>query len=126
MKNKRVIIFLAALIFMVAGILVLSKDLISPYVHFTDQKLKAGNYVQIIGKLDKAKPEQPKTGYSFILTNDDGDTLTVNKNAAKPVNFEHAEKVVVLGRYNSQTAVFEAGEVLTKCPSKYEKKLKEQ
>ena len=122
MKNKRILIFAAALVLMIAGVLFLSKEIISPYVAFDDPKLKNGDYVQIIGKYDKTKPlEQHNGTFSFVIKNDANVALTVNKNGIKPVNFEHAEQVVVIGRYNPASDIFEANDVLTKCPSKYQK-----
>jgi cytochrome c-type biogenesis protein CcmE len=122
MKNKRILIFVAALVLMVISILFLSKDIISPYVAFDDPRLKNGSYVQIIGKYDKTKPLKQHDGlFSFVIKNDTDIALTVNKNGVKPVNFEHAEQIVVLGRYNPASDIFEANNVLTKCPSKYQK-----
>jgi len=122
MKNKRVLIFAAALMLMVAGLLFLSKEIISPYVAFDDPKLKNGDYVQIIGKYDKTKPLKQQDGvFSFVIKNDADITLTVNKNGIKPVNFEHAEQIVVMGHYNPASGIFEANDILTKCPSKYQK-----
>jgi len=122
MKNKRVLIFAAALVLMIAGVLFLSKEIVSPYVAFDDLRLKNGDYVQIIGKYDKTKPLKQHDGiFSFVIKNDANSTLTVNRNGIKPVNFEHAEQVVVLGRYNRLSDVFEADDILTKCPSKYQK-----
>ncbi len=38
MKNKRIIIFISALVLLVTSIIVLSEDLMSPYVSFSDAK----------------------------------------------------------------------------------------
>ena len=123
MKNKRIIIFVAAVVLLVVGVLALSNDLMSPYVSFDKAKESAGDYVQVIGLLDKSTPvEQTEAGFTFVLLNDDGEKLQVHHGEAKPVNFEHADNAVVLGRYNSSAYVFEADKVLVKCPSKYEKK----
>ena len=122
MKNKRIIIFALALIFMALSVLFLSKNIVSPYVDFDDPKLKNGDYVQIIGKYDETKPlKQHDEMFSFVIKNDTNMALTVNKNGIKPVNFEHAEQIVVLGRYNPVSGIFEADNILTKCPSKYQK-----
>jgi len=122
MKNKRILIFAAALILMAAGVLFLSKEIISPYVDFGDSKLKNGDYVQIIGKYDTTKPlKQQDDVFSFVIKNNANIALTVSKSGIKPVNFEHAEQIVVLGRYNSVSDIFEADNILTKCPSKYQR-----
>ena len=122
MKNKHILIFAAALMLMITGVLFLSKEIISPYVAFDDFKLKNGDYVQIIGKYDKAKPLKQHDGmFSFVIKDDTGIALTVNRNGIKPANFEHSEQIVVLGRYNPISDIFEADNILTKCPSKYQK-----
>ena len=122
MKNKRIIIFVTALILLVTSIIVLSEDLMSPYVSFSDAKKKPGSYVQIIGKLDKAHPlEQGEKGFSFSIIDDSDTLLRVSHNETKPLNFEHAEQVVALGRFNSKKDMFEADKLLVKCPSKYKK-----
>ena len=122
MKNKRIIIFLVAVVFLVAGILVLSKDIMSPYVSFAEAKRKAGTYVQIIGTLDKeSKTVQVEGGFSFSMKDDANDSISVISSESKPVNFEHADSIVVLGRYNAADELFNADKLLVKCPSKYQK-----
>jgi len=37
----------------------------------------------------------------------------------KPLNFEHADQIVLLGKYSPERDIFEADRVLVKCPSKY-------
>lgn len=122
MKNKRIIIFLAAVALLVTGVLALSDNLMSPYVSFEEAKKNAEAYVQVIGILDRDTPiEQDEQGFSFILKNDSGDKMTVKHFETKPVNFEHAENAVVLGRFDKASDTFLADKVLVKCPSKYQK-----
>ncbi len=125
MKTKRLVIFGLAAVLMVAGILLLSDDLVSPYVSFDDAVKKAGSCVQVIGKIDKDSPvRQSDDGFSFVMKNDSGSLMTVVSHDVKPVNFEHADSVVVLGRFEKEQNFFEADRVLTKCPSKYTKEKK--
>ena len=56
--------------------------------------------------------------FVFYMKDDDGQQVKVLLNGAKPNNFEIAEAVVVTGRF--QDGSFQASEILTKCPSKYE------
>lgn len=122
MKNKRIIIFITALVLLITSIIVLSDDLMSPYVSFSDAKKKPGTYVQVIGKLDKTVPlEQSEGGFSFSMKDDNDHQLKVTHNEAKPLNFEHAEQVVALGRFDGEKNIFEADKLLIKCPSKYKK-----
>ncbi|GIV54226.1 MAG: cytochrome C biogenesis protein CcmE [Candidatus Kapaibacterium sp.] len=81
----------------------------------------AGKKVQIKGKWvqrDQATYDQSANTFRFILQDEEGTTIPVVYRGAKPNNFELAEAVVVRGRINGAT--FEASDILTKCPSKYE------
>jgi cytochrome c-type biogenesis protein CcmE len=122
MNKKRLIIFLSAVILMVAGIIVLSKDLMSPYVSFADARTRAGSYVQLIGSLDKSTiADNTGRGFSFTMRDDASGRMRVSYNEGRPMNFEHAEQAVVLGRFNPEKNLFEADKLLVKCPSKYKK-----
>ncbi|MBC7236198.1 MAG: cytochrome c maturation protein CcmE [Chloroflexi bacterium] len=55
---------------------------------------------------------------------DDSGTLPVIYIGARPDMFRDGAEVVVEGRYNEQ-GVFEAGNMLLKCPSKYEEAAKD-
>ncbi len=62
-----------------------------------------------------------ESGFSFSIKDDNDHQLRVSHNEAKPLNFEHAEQVVVLGRFDAEKDIFEADKLLIKCPSKYKK-----
>ncbi|HNX23143.1 MAG TPA: cytochrome c maturation protein CcmE [Spirochaetota bacterium] len=122
MKNKKILVFIAALILLVTAILSLSDDLFSPYVTFQYAEKHPGKYVQIIGKRAKdTEVTHSAAGFTFTLIDESGSRLTIFHNGVKPQNFEHTEQVVVLGKYSSDKTIFEADKVLVKCPSKYEK-----
>jgi len=122
MNSKKIILFIAGIGILIASIFLLSDDMMSPYVSLKEAKQRAGTYVQIIGKLDKGtKIGQQEKGYSFVLKEDRGGTMKVFHSGTKPLNFEHAEQIVILGRYVQSTEIFAADKVLVKCPSKYEK-----
>lgn len=73
-----------------------------------------GEWVQ-----DKGTQFDPVAGkFTFFIRDDNSEEMKVVLNGAKPNNFEIAESVVVKGRYRD--GYFEATEILTKCPSKYE------
>jgi cytochrome c-type biogenesis protein CcmE len=44
--------------------------------------------------------------------------MLVEYSGTKPGNFEQADKVVLIGRY--QNGIFSADQLLVKCPSKYQ------
>ena len=71
-----------------------------------------------------AEVKHDGAGYSFELSDENNNILYVVHNGVKPQNFEHTEKVVVLGKFSSDKKTFEADKVLVKCPSKYQKENK--
>lgn len=124
-KNKKIIIFIIALILLVTAILSLSDDLFSPYVSFQYAERHPGKYVQVIGKRPKDSAViHDAAGFTFTLIDEGGSRLTAFHDGVKPQNFEHTEQVVVLGKYSSEKKLFEADKVLVKCPSKYQKENK--
>ncbi|MCX7930684.1 MAG: cytochrome c maturation protein CcmE [Chlorobi bacterium] len=81
----------------------------------------SGRKVQIKGQWVDHDLTLYNTGtdtFQFILVDDSGEKIRVVYHGAKPNNFELAQTVVVRGRINGD--YFEATEILTKCPSKYE------
>lgn len=122
MKNKKILVFIVALVLLVIAILSLSDDLFSPYVTFEYAEKHPGKYVQVIGKRAKdTEVVHNDSGFTFTLADESGNKLTAFHNGVKPQNFEHTEQVVVLGKYSADKKIFEADKVLVKCPSKYQK-----
>jgi cytochrome c-type biogenesis protein CcmE len=78
--------------------------------------------VQLKGTWNKDKEAffDPSTShFTFYLVDDKGKECKVVLEGAAPNNFELATSVVAKGRYVEE-GYFQASEVLTKCPSKYE------
>jgi cytochrome c-type biogenesis protein CcmE len=126
MRNKKIPVFILVLIS--AGIaLYLTKDTLTPYVPF-DKAIETGSSVQIIGKLVKPESITYDDGNMLFVINDDkARTIRISYKGIKPANFEEAEQIVVIGKYSKEKKIFESDKILTKCPSKYEKKdLKEK
>ena len=122
MNRKRIIVFIAAVVLLTASIILLSDDLFSPYVSFSYAESHPGKYVQVIGKREKSSEVKlDEKGFSFTLSDNSGAKLDVYHAGVKPLNFEHTEQVVVLGKYSKDNSTFTADKVLVKCPSKYEK-----
>ena len=125
MKNKKVLIFITALILLVIAIISLSDNLFSPYVTFQYAEKHPGKYVQVLGKKAvDTEVTHSTSGYSFTMTDDEGNILNAFHSGVKPQNFESAEQIVVVGKYSLEKKLFEADKVLTKCPSKYQKEKK--
>lgn len=120
MRYRNIIIFIIALVLLVVAVFSLSEDILSPYVSFKEAMERPGKYVQVIGKLNKTVPIAHREGeYGFALIDNDGTKMSAIHRGTKPQNFEHTEQVVILGRYNADSNLFEADKVLVKCPSKY-------
>jgi cytochrome c-type biogenesis protein CcmE len=62
----------------------------------------------------------------FVLREDGGDEMQVEYDGPRPGNFDNVTKVVAIGKYEPKQRVFMAKELLVKCPSKYEGRVKGQ
>lgn len=122
MNRKKIIVFISAIILLTVSIILMSDDLFSPYVSFGYAETHPGKYVQVIGKRGKNdEVRHDEKGFSFTMTDDEGKNLNVYHAGVKPLNFEHTEQIVVLGKFSKENSLFIADKVLVKCPSKYEK-----
>ncbi|MGO8674081.1 MAG: cytochrome c maturation protein CcmE [Capsulimonadaceae bacterium] len=91
---------------------------LTPYVTF-DEARRANATVQVMGKLDKGSIHYSASkSLDFVLVSDHGDRLPVTFVASRPANFEEAVQVIAIGTYDGK--VFEADNLLVKCPSKYQ------
>ncbi len=82
---------------------------------------KSGRKVQVTGKWVKDKPtdyDSKANTFSFYIADEDNRVEKVVLRGPKPNNFDIATSVVVRGTFDS--GAFQASDVLTKCPSKYE------
>ena len=122
---KKIIPILIIITLAVFAFLSLDDQFFSPYVSIKKAKELSGQYVQIIGSLKKKSLLHLKNQQlSFEIEDEKADLLKIFYQGIKPYNFEHAQQVVLLGKYNKKKELFEAEKILTKCPSKYEKKVK--
>ncbi len=127
MSYKRIAIFLIAVVLLVVAIFSLSDDLMTPYVPVKKAKSNAGKLVQIIGKLDPAKPlRHADKKFFFSIIDDNNSKIDIEYNGVKPQNFERADQIVAIGKYNAERNVFVSDKLLVKCPSKYEEKYEER
>jgi cytochrome c-type biogenesis protein CcmE len=122
MKYRNILVFLTAIGLAIVAFISLSDDLVSPYVPFKEASASHGKYVQVIGKIDKSVSVKHEEGsFTFTLIDKSGNKMNFINNAVKPLNFEHAEQVVALGKFDSAKNIFAADKLLVKCPSKYQK-----
>jgi cytochrome c-type biogenesis protein CcmE len=96
-----------------------SKD-VSTYANF--DQANAGDRVKIVGQLSKDKPmvydaQNNPNEFTFFMKDNDGVEKKVLLLKPKPQDFEMSEQIVVTGQMKDD--VFNANEILMKCPSKY-------
>ena len=92
---------------------------VAPYVPFAEAKA-AQRAVQVAGfpNHEAARFDPGRKVFQFTMSDDQGEVMPVVFTGVKPGNFDEAEKVVVIGKY--QEGVFHANQILVKCPSKYD------
>lgn len=101
------------------------KSTLTPYV--TVSEAKAGRRpVQVAGIAVKGSERyDPQTNnFWFTLREDGGAEMSVEYDGARPSNFDNVTKVVAIGKYEPKKQAFVARELLVKCPTKYEGRVK--
>jgi cytochrome c-type biogenesis protein CcmE len=118
MKPKYIIGIAIIIVFVVFGAFSFKKTL-TPYVSFQEAR-SSGATVQIIGEpvLSEAQYDLNSHQFRFPILDENQDMLTVVYQGTKPANFEQADQVVIIGKYENE--VFLADQLLVKCPSKYQ------
>jgi len=78
--------------------------------------------VQVAGVIVKGtdRYDLQNNNLVFTLREDGGAEMLVEYDGPRPGNFDDATKVVAIGLYETKKQVFEARELLVKCPTKYE------
>ena len=91
---------------------------LTPYVSIADAMTSDG-LVQVSGLVESGKSAYEANGkFTIVLTDDVGNKLPVVYKRVKPANFDQAIGVVAIGHHKN--GIFEASQLLVKCPSKYE------
>ncbi len=118
MEPKYLIGIAIIIIFVVFGALSFRKTL-TPYVGFEEAR-KSGATVQVIGDVvfPEVKYDIDAHQLQFPIMNENKEKMMVVYSGTKPANFEQADQVVIIGRY--ENGVFVADQLLVKCPSKYQ------
>lgn len=77
---------------------------------------------KLTGKVRRGNVERHESGMGarFDIVDATGGVMTIRYGGAIPDNFRDGSEVVVTGTYDRSRDIFEARELLTKCPSKYE------
>ncbi len=113
------IVVLAAVVF--GG--VAFANTLTPYVTIAEAR-QSNRTVQVHGYLEKVLGYDPNGSFSFSITDDNHDVMTVIYERPRPANFEQATGFVAIGRYDPAEKVFRAQKLLVKCPSKYQEQEK--
>ena len=94
---------------------------LTPYVT-VEEAMAHEHPVQVAGMTVKGSDQYDldTNKLVFTLREDGGAKMVVEYDGAKPGNFDDATKIVAIGCYAKEKAVFEASELLVKCPTKYE------
>lgn len=91
---------------------------LTPYVTFGEAR-QARGAVQVIAKLDKNSIGHGQGNtLNFVLVDDKNDRLPVQFSGPRAPNFDQAIQVTAIGKYDGQ--VFQADNLLVKCPTKYQ------
>jgi len=119
--KKTHILALILIVIAIALFAISSKDL-STFSTFEKAETSMSR-VKIAGQLAKSDPmefdpEKDPNYFSFYLIDDDDEKRKVVIKEAKRRDFERSEQIVVTGKMNEE-GIFEASEMLLKCPSKY-------
>jgi cytochrome c-type biogenesis protein CcmE len=119
MKRKHII----ALVIAVAFIGIAAFALVDNKIDYSDfeKAASSGRRAQVSGTYDKDKGSHYDVNsntFSFFMKDRQGHEMPVKYAGMKPNNFEIAPSVVCVGKVEG--GVFEASDIQTKCPSRYE------
>jgi cytochrome c-type biogenesis protein CcmE len=121
-------VYLGVLVLVIFGALAFLNfnKTVAPYVSFAEARAAAGGAVQVAGFPHHQQADflAEKGVFTFPMENEEGEVMEVAFRGVKPGNFDQAEKVVVIGRYDEGR--FEANQILVKCPSKYDDQASER
>ncbi len=123
MKKSRIIIGVIALAgFSYLGLSAFQQTL-TPYMSFAEARAAEGKSVQITGDLREDRlswysDDESRTFLFYMIESDTGDTFLIAYDGVKPSTFDDAIGIVAMGTFDGTR--FQADQVLTKCPSKYE------
>ncbi len=101
------------------------KSTLTAYVTVSEAK-ETGRRVQVAGiAVTGTERYDTKTNnFVFTLREDSGDEMAVQYDGPSPGNIDNVTKVVAIGQYKPEKQAFEAKELLVKCPTKYEGRVK--
>ncbi len=101
------------------------KSTLTSYVTVSEAKASK-RPVQVAGLAVKGteRYDLESNNLIFTLREDTGDEMVVEYGGPRPANFDDVTKIVVIGKYEPEKQAFAARELLVKCPTKYEGRVK--
>ena len=101
------------------------KSTLTTYVSVSEAKVSP-RAVQVAGIVVKGSKHYDLQNNTLVFTlrEDSGDEMVVEYDGRKPANFDDVSKVVSIGKYNAERHIFVSTELLVKCPTKYEERVK--
>ncbi|GAB4206161.1 MAG: cytochrome c maturation protein CcmE [Bacteroidia bacterium] len=119
---KKIYIIALLIIAVGIGVILTSLSNTATYSNFKEASENPDNEYHIVGKRDTSmketyNPLQNPDIFEFYMIDQNGDRKKVRLHKSKPQDFEKSEQLVVIGKINGD--VFEASDILMKCPSKY-------
>jgi len=92
---------------------------LTPYVGFAEAR-QLDRACQVMGTIDRGQVhyDQEAETLRFAIVDEAGQAMPVAYHGITPGNFDQAKSVVCKGRF--VRGVFEADQLLVKCPSKYQ------
>jgi cytochrome c-type biogenesis protein CcmE len=119
---KKTHIIIVVMIAVLIGAMIGAINDSSSYASFEEAFENPDSEFHVVGQLVKEKemiydPAANPDLFTFWLKDVNGVEKKVMLHKSKPQDFERSEQIVLIGNANDQ--VFEANEILMKCPSKY-------
>lgn len=121
---KKLHIIGIVVIVMLFAIIISSISESSTYATFSTAVANEGKSYHVVGKLNMEKdfiynPEKNANIFGFYLVDTEGKEMKVLFNDSKPQDFEKSEQIVVIGKVVGDEFRVAKGDLLMKCPSKY-------
>ncbi len=106
------------------GVIISTISESSTYADFNTAAANEGDTYHVVGKLNLDRsfiynPEVNANLFGFYLVDNQGREMKVLYNDTKPQDFEKSEQVVVIGKVVGEEFHVAKGDLLMKCPSKY-------
>ncbi|GAB4448871.1 MAG: cytochrome c maturation protein CcmE [Bacteroidia bacterium] len=119
---KKIYIIALVIIAIGVGVILTSLSNTATYSNFKEAAQNPDREYHIVGKRDTSEneiynPLQNPDRFEFYLIDQLGEKRKVILHKSKPQDFDKSEQIVIIGKMND--SVFEADDILMKCPSKY-------